>query len=226
MNLAITHSINTASMSIKVFNHSVKNQLMSVLYETDYLKGKHQADEDTLYSLNLISQACHESISTLNLTTEQLKDFFIAPTPTALDIPLIRAISRIRNLPETINLTQKLPKSIPYAYIDERHMSEVLYNLITNAIEAIGTRPNGRIHVTIEAQGNWAVISVQDNGIGIAQENLQDVFTPFISTKASTTNWGLGLSYCYKVIQAHHGKIVVESPPDNNTSFKIMLPTI
>lgn len=226
LNTAINQRIDTASMSIKVFNHSVKNHLMSITYEADYLKNKYKRDEETIYSLDLISQSCSHSIDILKLTTNQLKDFFISPKAISVDIPILNALSRIRNHSQNVKLYHYLPSNIPFSFIDEWHMSEALYNLLINAIEAVGDKDNGEIRITLKEHKAWAILSVSDNGCGIASEDLSEIFTPFVSTKASTNNWGLGLSYCYKVIHAHKGKIVAESKLNQGTTFKIMIPTI
>lgn len=60
----------------------------------------------------------------------------------------------------------------------------------------------------------------------IEDENIGKIFTPFFSTKSSITNWGIGLAFCYRVIEVHDGKLTVESQVGEGTTFSIALPII
>jgi signal transduction histidine kinase len=60
----------------------------------------------------------------------------------------------------------------------------------------------------------------------VPAEHLDSIFSPFFTTKSSLTNWGIGLSYCHKIVAAHDGDITAESEPQKGTLFKIVLPTI
>ncbi len=102
-------------------------------------------------------------------------------------------------------------------------MRQVFSNLLLNAIEACSEKG----HVTIKvgnsgAQPDMLEISVSDNGCGIPPEILPHIFEPFFTTKGNGA--GLGLATVYRIIEAHKGKISVESLPGKGTEFKIFLP--
>jgi signal transduction histidine kinase len=80
--------------------------------------------------------------------------------------------------------------------------------------------------VEIHQNKAWANISISDTGKGIDKENLEKIFIPFFSTANKRENWGLGLSYCYRVIMAHQGRIFVDSEPGKGTTVKILLPLV
>ncbi|MOA12919.1 Sensor protein ZraS [compost metagenome] len=108
--------------------------------------------------------------------------------------------------------------------MDEKQMTEVCLNIIKNAIEAMHMQHDKKITITIEDQDKWGCITIADNGPGIPQEYINDIFSPFFSTKSSANNWGVGLSYCHKMVSKHQGKIEVISHLKAGTTFKILLP--
>jgi signal transduction histidine kinase len=117
------------------------------------------------------------------------------------------------------------PESSIYVYIDEDQTNEAVYNILKNSVEALGSN-GGRISVMLNTVDQWGTITIRDNGPGIAAENVDEIFTPFFSTKPSITNWGIGLSFCHKVITAHGGKIEVTSELGKFTQFDILLPLV
>ncbi len=117
----------------------------------------------------------------------------------------------------------------PLCWIDHEQMTQVLTNLIKNAVEAMPA--SGALTLKIESDGEYIVINVKDSGTGIAPENMDKVFTPFFTTKEIGKGTGLGLATTYGIIKMHKGKIEVESNDDpskgpTGTCFKILLPKI
>jgi len=118
-------------------------------------------------------------------------------------------------------------------YIDEGQIEQVIYNLILNAIQAM---PNGgKIIITIEnisitsenniiqlKENDYIKITIQDEGIGITEENLLKIFEPFYTTKKKGS--GLGLATCSSIISNHNGLLTVESKVGTGTNFYIYLP--
>ena len=102
-------------------------------------------------------------------------------------------------------------------------LSQVIMNLLVNATHAIDKEP-GVIAVKTWAEDYYAYISISDNGSGISEENIKQIFTPFFTTKELGKGTGLGLSISYDIIKKHNGKITVESTPGIGTDFKIALP--
>jgi two-component system NtrC family sensor kinase len=100
-------------------------------------------------------------------------------------------------------------------------------NLITNARDAITEKKSpGQItlktwHQPVERQ---VCLSVSDSGIGISSQNLEDLFTPFFTTKAPGRGTGLGLSISRGIINEHDGEILVKSQVDEGSTFTIVLP--
>jgi signal transduction histidine kinase len=119
---------------------------------------------------------------------------------------------------------------------DKGQLEQVFMNLIGNARDAL---PNGgRITVSVvktesytgAVTGNetdeWALISVEDTGIGMDKETVERIFEPFFTTKGMGKGTGLGLAIVYGIIKQHKGHIDVLSEPGKGTVFRIRLPVI
>lgn len=99
-------------------------------------------------------------------------------------------------------------------------MSQVLFNLGKNAIQAMPD--GGSLRITASVVRKKAIICVSDEGQGISQEDLNRIFDPFFTTKAKGT--GLGLALCKKIVEEHKGKITVQSVVGQGTSVSINIP--
>jgi two-component system NtrC family sensor kinase len=97
-------------------------------------------------------------------------------------------------------------------------------NLILNAEEALEESNGGNISITTRIDDEWAKISIADNGPGIPQENLKQIFYPFFTTKPTGKGTGLGLSTCYGIVTAHKGLIHAEKNNMGGATFVIELP--
>ncbi len=102
---------------------------------------------------------------------------------------------------------------------DEEMIEQVLINLVKNAIESIGQKPNGQITLRGRSTEQGVVIDVIDNGPGIIPEALTRIFVPFFTTKKSGS--GIGLSLSRQIMQMHNGTLTVESKQDVKTVFSL-----
>jgi signal transduction histidine kinase len=104
--------------------------------------------------------------------------------------------------------------------VDKDKIIRVFSNLIKNAFDAM---PNGgRLVISSRKITNYLTIDFSDSGTGISKESLEKLWTPFFTTKAKGI--GVGLPICKKIVEAHGGKIAVESEPAKGTTFRIFLP--
>ncbi|HWR58052.1 MAG TPA: ATP-binding protein [Thermodesulfovibrionales bacterium] len=104
---------------------------------------------------------------------------------------------------------------------DPQKLRQVFLNLGINAIESLGQ--GGLLTIGTRRTGDRVIISFRDSGVGIPRENLNDIFYPFYTTKDKGT--GLGLSIAYRIIEEHHGKIIVDSSPGKGTTFEVVIPS-
>lgn len=110
--------------------------------------------------------------------------------------------------------------------VDRRKLEQVLMNLLTNALKY--SPPETVVSVTTSRQGNEFVISIEDQGQGIAAEEIGNLFQVFGTTSNRTTggerSTGLGLAIAYKIVQGHGGRIEVESQPGIGSVFRVVFP--
>ncbi|MEK8128560.1 HAMP domain-containing sensor histidine kinase [Paenibacillus filicis] len=115
-----------------------------------------------------------------------------------------------------------------YAYpgrliADRAQLGEVWTNVLTNALEAMPQ--GGTLSVKISETKRKIVIEVKDSGLGMEKHQLKRVFDPFYSTKnGKKMNFGLGLSYCYAIVQKHKGTMNIHSKPGQGTSVFMQFP--
>jgi signal transduction histidine kinase len=103
-----------------------------------------------------------------------------------------------------------------------QEIKQVFLNLIVNAGQAI--RDGGRIRIATESRGSFVTVKVEDDGCGIAPENLDRIFDPFFTTKRVGEGTGLGLGIAYHIVRSHGGEIRVESELGRGTRFRVRLP--
>ena len=111
---------------------------------------------------------------------------------------------------------------------DEVHITNVIFNLLDNAMKY--SRENPEIKIVTENRKDHIMVSVQDNGIGIAKEHHTQIFDRFYRVPTGNVHdvkgFGLGLSYVKKIVDLHNGEIKVESTLNKGTKFKIYFPQI
>lgn len=103
---------------------------------------------------------------------------------------------------------------------DKVKLEEVLLNLLRNAKEAI--EDTGEIHLNAHRDADMIIIECTDNGCGIPEDRLENIFQPFVTYKSNGT--GLGLSVSKGIVEAHKGTLTAKSVPGESTAFTIQLP--
>ncbi len=117
-------------------------------------------------------------------------------------------------------ITKKL-ESLPKINLDPEQFQKVITNLILNAHEA--TNKEGNVYITTKHEGGWVILTVQDNGKGMDKDFMESsLFQPFKTTKEK--GMGIGLYHSRDIVEAHHGKIEVESRLGKGCTFKVLLP--
>ncbi|HEW98064.1 MAG: hypothetical protein DRR16_24805 [Candidatus Parabeggiatoa sp. nov. 3] len=108
-----------------------------------------------------------------------------------------------------------------WCYADE--LNQVWTNLVHNALQAMDDK--GTLTIETFPQDNQVLISIIDNGKGIAPEIKEKIFEPFFTTKRAGEGSGLGLDIVRKIVKKHEGKITFESQP-GKTTFTVFLPVL
>lgn len=160
---------------------------------------------------NLLDYAKPKEQHLAKATTNQVIQKILALVQNMLDISNIR-------------IKLSLSEDLPDIYIDEHQIQQVLVNMATNAIQAMGTGGELRIASRYLPDHDDIEIEIGDNGKGIAPEFLDHIFDPFFTTKEESGT-GLGLWVSYGIIKNHQGNIRVASQVGVGTTFIITLPS-
>jgi len=127
---------------------------------------------------------------------------------------------KVRNIKFVVQLEEKLPQ---VAVVSDQ-LVQVFLNILMNAVDACEEKPSS-ISVTTQLKGELIDIIMNDNGSGIAEENVQKIFDPFFTTKEAGRGTGLGLWVSLGIIKNFGGDIHVESELGVGTTFIVTLPT-
>jgi signal transduction histidine kinase len=145
-----------------------------------------------------------------------------APESVAIH-PLLDAVLRVSapQLPRDCRI-ERCYGEIPAVRGAPQELKQVFLNLVVNAAQA--AREGGCIRITTGCERGRAFVVVEDEGCGIAAEQLERIFDPFFTTKAVGEGTGLGLAISYQIVDSHGGNITVESVLGVGTKFRVELP--
>lgn len=205
--------------------HEIRNPLGIIKNSVYFLKLKlRKYENDTiLRHLNIISNEIDRS----NKIITDLLSFTRVKTPEREEFSTNFLIEDILNkitLPdEKIEMDVILQSELPMVTADQIQISQVLYNLIINAIEAMPE--GGKLEIIAGVKDNDIFIQVKDTGVGIPEENENKIFTPLFTTKGNK-GIGLGLALSKTLIELNDGTITFDSVVNQGTTFTITIPFI
>jgi putative PEP-CTERM system histidine kinase len=172
--------------------------------------------EEAVMDIARTAKQIEELISRLNMLRQELK---VPSVECDLNQLVNDALKGQDSIPG-VELVKEL-KPLPKLCLDPAQIRTLVTNLVLNAREAVGRQ--GRILVETAGSNGWATLAVSDNGCGMAQEFVrQRLFRPFQTTKKNGI--GIGMFHCKMIVDAHHGRIDVESLKGKGTCFRISLP--
>ncbi len=119
-------------------------------------------------------------------------------------------------------VVDRLPQRPVVTKTDPFQLRQVLLNLITNAVQAIGN--NGNVEIRVDQRTGRAVIGVIDDGPGIAEDHIERIFEPFFTTKDEAHGTGLGLAVSRGIVEKLGGVLEVENRPGEGCTFRLTLP--
>jgi PAS domain S-box-containing protein len=212
--------------------HDINNLLYPILIAIETLRAK-LSDEEMQTFLGLLKVNTERGIALVNQILSFAKGFDGAKT-TFQPKYIIREISEIlkETLPKSTQLKTTIADELWTIDGDATQISQVLINLCVNARDAM---PDGGL-LTIKAEnifiskkingksGRFVLITVTDTGTGISGDILDDIFTPFFTTKGRDKGTGLGLSTVLEIVNRHGGFIDINSQVGSGTEFKTYIP--
>lgn len=213
---------------IRMASHDLKNPLGVILGYTDLLLGGRGKDPERF--LRMIDTAARQMQAIINdiLNIERLRagrlDLELSDMGELLTETFEEYHAQAEEKAQTFTLRR--PRYALMMLLDKRQLKEAISNLIGNAIKY--TPKEGAVTVSLEQKENWLYLSIQDTGYGIPKDAQANLFKPFyrVRTKdtASIPGTGLGLSLVKAVIEAHGGKIWLDSDEGKGSIFHVELP--
>ncbi len=225
LNIQLSHRLSQAkqleafqAMSA-FFVHDLKNTASTLSLMLQNLPVHYQDPkfrEDALRGISKTVEHINDLISRLTVLRHDLE-------VKASDCDLNQLIAEVVKAQEQV-LGVELVKQfqqIPKAHVDPAQIQKVVTNLLLNAREAL--QGAGTIRVETSQRNGWAVLTVADNGCGMTSEFVtRSLFRPFSTTKKKGI--GIGMFHCKMIVEAHHGRIEVETEAGKGTAFRVLLP--
>ncbi len=216
--------------------HELGTPLNVIAGRAKLIAGQDLPPEDVARSARIIG----EQAERMTAIMRQLLDFARRGNPRTNRVDIEALAAKVVEMLHPVASKQQaqltlVPAAEPLAVAaDPSQLQQVLTNLVMNALQALA--PDGHVELRFatrtslpaeaenKADGPWAVIAIQDNGSGIAPEDLPHLFDPFFTTKEVGQGTGLGLSIAYGIVEEHGGWIGVDSQPGEGSCFSIYLP--
>lgn len=172
--------------------------------------------QDALRGIGSAASRINDLISRMNALRHELR---LKPAQLDLNVVVTETLANLNGTLHT-NLVTRFDQ-VPKISADRQQLQSVFTNLLFNARDAIDA--TGQITVETARQGEWVALSVSDNGCGMTDQFIKNsLFRPFRSTKKK--GLGIGMFQSKTIVEAHHGKIHVESELGVGTTFRVMLP--
>ena len=224
---------------IRVLTHEIMNSISPITSLTGVISGyfKKKGDGNPVPLEKIDHQIVSKTLSGLNTIEETgkgLLDFVdkyrsltSLPKPNLSKITVNSLLLKCKllmesNIPNNIKISASAyPEDITLE-ADYSQVEQILINLIKNAVEALSGKKNGTIHLKAFYADDGTIIKVEDNGVGIPGDIIEDIFVPFYTTKKSGS--GIGLSLSKQIMQNHNGSISVNSVPGKGAIFTLKFP--
>jgi PAS domain S-box-containing protein len=199
--------------------HEFNNVLMSISPFAEIIARAANTDERLLKAASYIRSA----IARGRRVTQDIMRFTRPAEPSLRIIDVAQWLPAVVQtaLHSGISVTLEIAAPL-YAEADPLQLEQAVTNLLLNARDAVQESGSGGIRVRARAQEGTTVLTIEDDGRGIAAENLDKIFEPFFTTRRSGA--GLGLAVVQQIVERHHGTIRAESPAGRGATFVITLP--
>jgi PAS domain S-box-containing protein len=226
-------ALNESNKALEMFAFTASHDLQEPLRKIktfsslieERLSGKWE-DPDARYELNRISDAANRMsyMITSILDLSRASNVELQRKPVMLSAIVDNALETmsVHNRPETLNVTVKTDV---ICFVDVEQMSRVLVNLFSNSIKYQLKNINTIVTLQGHIEGNYTIISIVDNGPGIASSDTESVFAPFKRLVGrDISGSGMGLSICRQIVKRHHGSILIRDTNTEGLYLEIRIP--
>jgi len=211
----------------KQIAHEIKNPLTPMKLSVQYLQRAWQNElPDYEKRLDKFTKIMIEQIDALSIIASEFSDFAKMPIRQKSKTDLVEILKSTISLFKTydkINFIFEFDDQEFFTvFTDKEQLLRAFNNLIKNAIQAIGTSPDGNIEIMMKRQFQNIIVEITDNGDGISDEIAGKIFSPNFTTKSG--GMGLGLAIVKNIIENSGGEISYKSANERGTTFRVTLP--
>ena len=196
--------------------HDLRGPLVAISQAAEMARARQELSDRML---GLIANNAERSLQMIEAFREGTREVRVVKRTVNLSA-LVKEVVEAIPKPENVTLGIHLGKRLNEVSVDPDLIRRVLYNLIQNSVEAMPD--GGKLTVLAKRNGDDAVITVIDNGIGVSEENKKHLFEPLFTTKKG--GFGLGLYFVRMAVDAHGGVVNFMSRFGEGTTFTIRLP--
>lgn len=212
--------------------HEIKNPLTPIQLAAERMRRRY-ADILSAEDYELLDRSTYTIVQQVKALEEMVKafaEYAYTPSLSFSEFDLNRLIDEVadlyRNNEYAIAIECQHPAERILVHADAGRIRQLLHNLVKNALEAVGEREGGRVHiasqVSVSRRGPHAEMRIEDNGPGISEQVFSQVFEPYVTTKPKGT--GLGLAIVKKIAEEHGGTVWAENIPEGGAAVNVRLP--
>jgi two-component system nitrogen regulation sensor histidine kinase NtrY len=221
---------------IRILNHEIMNSITPITSLSKTMKKYFHDGEIVKSPEDITSTSINRTVEGLEIIEERgvglinfvnnYRKLSSLPKPIRSGFPILKLLEQTKELftqEIEINSIDILVEVKPEDLIlnaDKEQLSQILINLVKNSIRALEGKVSGKLLLKTYKKDNKIHITVQDNGIGISEDIINDIFIPFYTT--TETGSGIGLSISKQIMKMHNGTITVSSITDKSTEFTLI----
>ncbi|MDF2962736.1 MAG: kinE [Paenibacillus sp.] len=223
-NQQLDYTLRAITSGTAILNHAIKNDVGKIRLFSEKIKSEAaQPDPKQLVNdIEVIMNASQHIYDMIYRIQGQTQDVILQQEELELSGLLEHCLTMLQPSFQNIEIRKDF-RCTGALWADRAQLIEVFTNVLTNAVEAMPQGGQLLIKLT-ETKRNLSV-EIKDTGAGMDKRQLKRVFDPFYTTKSGKKlNFGLGLSYCYTIIQKHKGSMGIHSKPGQGTSVFINFP--
>jgi PAS domain S-box-containing protein len=203
--------------------HEIRNPLTAIGGFAASIARQHQDDAKTCRNASIIFEEARRLERTLVNVLDYTRPLRPAKVPVSINEIVAETLQQFESQlkDEGISLGLSLDDDLPEVMADGEMIKQVVINLVKNAVEAMEGRGPGALRIATSVGDGEVSVHVGDTGIGMRQDTVSNLFSPFFTTKIGGV--GLGLSVVQRIIAQHNGRIEVETEPGVGSTFTVTL---
>lgn len=234
LHIQLKHSLESRMQLVRTVSHDLRSPLTSILLITDRLRHKFEALGVPDPRLDILQREAERLSTIVAGLLDQSRDLSLADN---LNLRLCRPGEVLLGITETLRFRAEgrglesrielAPEALDaWILADVTALQQVLFNLLENALKF--TDPPGTLGLRTRRSPETFEVEVWDTGRGIEADKLVTLFEPFVQGSAEDAGkgWGLGLSICRTLMEAHGGRLTAESTPGEGSTFRVSIPLV